>query len=437
VSGPEHWPEEGPGEFEDSGGAGIPPFLLDPAGIVRRRWLWMLATLILGAVASVAVGATWKHRFAAEAKVIINSQQIPKEFVRSTVAESSLAYLNAAVGKVLSRANLDRIIDEVGLYGSIVYRLVAKGDDPKKAAAVANALSALLLKATLEQRTDQARNVTRFLRQALEEDERELRAHSQQISEFRVKHRGQLPSDLVTNLRKLDLREERREDVSAELASAIARLEGASSVPGARLETENEQLLDALRRQLASELASHTEDHPNVISLRRQVLSFEESVAAELSGDAPVSAARLAQQREIQMMRRKLVELDAQMDELSERVDQIPIVAEKLAALEQKETVLREDYLSSLRKVEDAELAETLEVAQHGAHIEVLERARPPDAPEQSRWLVLAVGLLLSLATSMGIGVLFELLDPVLLVARQIEEVAERPVIGSLPRVSS
>jgi uncharacterized protein involved in exopolysaccharide biosynthesis len=208
-------------------------------------------------------------------------------------------------------------------------------------------------------------------------------------------------------------------------------------VPGARLETENEQLLDALRRQLASELASHTEDHPNVISLRRQVLSFEESVAAELSGDAPVSAARLAQQREIQMMRRKLVELDAQMDELSERVDQIPIVAEKLAALEQKETVLREDYLSSLRKVEDAELAETLEVAQHGAHIEVLERARPPDAPEQSRWLVLAVGLLLSLATSMGIGVLFELLDPVLLVARQIEEVAERPVIGSLPRVSS
>jgi succinoglycan biosynthesis transport protein ExoP len=320
---------------------------------------------------------------------------------------------------------------------SIIYRLGFEAADPEKAAEVANALAALLLKATLEQRTDQARSVTRFLRQALEEDERELRAHSHLMSEFRRTYRGQLPSDLETNLRKLDLREERREDLSSEIARAQARLEGGSANPAARFQTENEMLLDELRRQLAGELAAHTEDHPNVVSLRRQVANFEAAVAKEQTGETPASPAREAQRREIELMRHKLGKIDAEIDQLSEQVDQIPIVAEKLAALEQKETVLREDYLNSLRKVEDAELAETLEVAQHGAHIEILERARPPGSPNQSRWLVLAVGLAASVVLGMAVGALFELLDPVLLVASQMEDVVERPVLGSLPRVST
>lgn len=456
-------------EPEEAAANPIPPFLLEPWGIFRRRWVWMLAALLLGLAGTGAVVSAWKDRYEAEAKVVINSQQIPKEFVRSTVAESSMAYLNAAVGKALSRANLSQIIDEVGLYAdsqgkvprdalisqmrdqitvapersvsfgqvgesSIVYRLAFEGDDPAHAAAVANALAELLLKATLAQRSEQARSVTAFLKQALKADESELRAQSHEVSEFRRAHRGELPSDLETSLRKLDILEQRREDLSAEITRAQNRLKDLASAPSQQ-ETDNAALLEQLRRQLAAQLAVHTEDHPNVIALRRQVKSFEEVVERERTEGSGNTQALASGQRDIDLMRKKLKEIDAEIDDLTKRVDRIPAVSEQLSALEQKEQVLREDYVASLRKVESAELAETLEVAQRGAQIEILERAQPPGSPKRPRWLVLVAGVTLSLGLGIGVGVLLELLDPVLLVASQLEQVVGRPVLGSLPHL--
>jgi uncharacterized protein involved in exopolysaccharide biosynthesis len=383
-----------------------------------------------------------------------------------------MAYLNAAVGKVLSRLNLERIIEEQGLYPelrdsfqrdalietmrrditvepersvaggppgqtAIVYRLSFETGNPEDAANVANALANLLLEATLEQRSEQARSVTRFLKQALERDERELREHSQKVTEFRRSHRGELPSELEPSMRKLELLHDRRQGLVTEIARAENRLQGSESLDGEGRLSENEALLKELRRRLAGEVAANTDDHPNVIALRRRVKDLEEVVAAE-RGEGPSASPALAAARgEIALMRERLRNIDAETDELVERVDRIPIAAEELAALEQKEQVLRENYLSSLRKVEEAELAETLEAAQHGAQIEVLERARPPSAPKRSRWLLLAAGIAASLGLAMGVGVLLEFLDPVILTAQQLEALTERPVLGSLPRIAT
>jgi capsular polysaccharide biosynthesis protein len=52
-----------------------------------------------------------------------------------------------------------------------------------------------------------------------------------------------------------------------------------------------------------------------------------------------------------------------------------------------------------------------------------------------SRWLVLAAGLVGSLAFALALAVLLELVDPVLLSPRQLEDIASLPVLGSLPRI--
>jgi uncharacterized protein involved in exopolysaccharide biosynthesis len=460
-------PERDDYESSESSEGGIPPFLLDPMGILARRRLWMILALILGLVATGATVSTWPQRYEAQARVVINSQQIPRDFVRSTIAESSMAYLNAAVGRVLSHVNLDRIIQELGLYDrlgeraprealvermrgditvepeksvtreggqtSIIYRLAFESRNPQDAADVANALASLLLDATLEQRTEQARSVTRFLKQALERDESELRTQSQALTEFRREHRGELPSELEPSMRKLELLHDRR----ATLTSEIARLENNldSGVGDERGISENEALLRELRRKLAGEIAANTDEHPNVVALRRRVADQEAIVRDERSGGAGSSPALRAGRNEIALMRQRLAEIDAEMDELVKRVDRIPAVTDELGSLEQKEQVLRENYLSSLRKVEEAELAESLEMAQHGAQIEILERARPPSSPKLSRWLILAAGIVASLGLAVAVGVVLEFLDPVVLDARQLEGLIDRPVLGSLPRV--
>jgi uncharacterized protein involved in exopolysaccharide biosynthesis len=443
----------------------VPPFLLDPLGILARRRLWMALALVLGLAATSVVVYSWPQRFEAQARVVVSSQQIPREFVRSTIAESSMAYLNAAVGRVLAHANLERIIERFNLYSelkgrvpreilvdrmrgditvepekslsrdggstSIIYRLAYESGSPRDAADVANALAGLLLDATLEQRTEQARSVTRFLKQALERDEQELRAHSQNLSEFRRSHRGELPSELEPSMRKLELLHDRRTALTTEMARAESGLSSGTSEPL----SENEALLRELRRKLASEVAANTDEHPNVIALRKRVTDLEALVARERADGLSTSPALAAGRRELELMRERLRSIDAEMDDLVKRIDRIPAVADELSSLEQKEQVLRDNYQASLRKVEEAELAETLEAAQHGAQIEILERARPPAAPKRSRWLALAAGVGLSFGLAVGLGLLLELVDPVVLSARQLEELVDRPILGTLPRV--
>ena len=455
-------------DFESgaSGEGQIPPFLLDPMGILARRRLWMLLALVLGLVATAAVVAWWPQTFQAQARVSINSQQIPKEFVRSTIAESSMAYLNAAVGRVLSHPNLDKLLEQYNVYPElhdsvpreslvermrgditvepektvthegvqteIIYRLAFESGNAQTSADVANALAGLMLDATLEQRTEQARSVTRFLKQALERDEQELRDVSQKLSEFRHDHRGELPTELDPAMRKLEMLHDRRVSLETEIARSENNFgTGTDGTPM----TENEALLRDLRRKLANEVATNTDEHPNVIALRARVADLDKIVREERRTGQGESPAVAAQHRELGLMRERLAGIDTDMDEIVKRVDRIPAVTEELQALEQKESVLRDNYIGALHKVEEAELAENLETAQHGAQIEILERARPPAAPKISRVVLGAAGVAASLGLPVAIALLLELLDPVVLNARQLESLLDRPVLGSLPRV--
>ena len=97
------------------------------------------------------------------------------------------------------------------------------------------------------------------------------------------------------SLRKLDLLHERRKELASEIALSQSRLLGIDATPGRQLRTDNELFLEQLRRQLTTQLVAHTEDHPNVIALLRQVQSLEEIVAEERAGGPGGSPALAAE----------------------------------------------------------------------------------------------------------------------------------------------
>jgi len=450
----------------------LPAFAQDPVGVLKRRWPWMVAAIVFGLSLSVAALWFWKPSYIARATILITSQQIPEEFVRSTVREDTIANVNTMAGTVLSQENLGRILDNFELYGvareevtrielidlmrrhielapttdssrrfqaSLLYGISFEAGDRVKAAGVANALAALFVEASIARRKDQAQRTTEFLQRALEGDEQELRAQSRLVSAFRQAHRGELPSELETNLRQLEMLATRRQSLVTEIAEKNNQIATLAPIASDRPPTDNEMLLDELRRQLARETAIHTDDHPNVAALRRQVEQIKLIVAeedAQKHGPA-TEVGRLisSTQREIALLKSQLEETEATTADLNARVERAPIIREELTALVQAEEVLRENYLDTFRKVEEAELAESLESAQQGAQVSVLDRAQPPAEPERNRPKLAALGLVATLALSAGVAVLLELIDPVVVSARQLEAIVDLPLLGSLPRI--
>lgn len=442
----------------------------DPVGVVRRRWIWMVAATALCAVGTVAFVATLVPTYVATARVVLSGQQIPEDFVRSTVREGSLENINAMLGEILSRSNLAKLIERHQLYAeehdeltrnalvgklrssvvigpekivasrkdrSEIYSVSFEYTEPVAAAAVANDLASIFVESSIARRNRQARTTTEFLERELERAEGELRQINDEITAFRRANRGELPGDLDPALAKLERLSTRRQALALELSEREERLLILSGVKGETASTETQQQLQELRRELTRELSVHTEMHPNVVALRDRIARLEAMAVGEEPMEAdpdPMRRLRIAgEETELQRIKKEIALLDGQMAEIDDRVDRIPTNEEALNALLQRADVLRGNYLEFLRKVQAAELAETLESTQQGPQVSILDRAQVPGAPAQSRVLFLLLGLVVSLGAGIGLGFGLELLDPVVLDGQQLEALSGEPFLGSVP----
>ncbi len=458
------------GEIEEVDSAAGPQLeiLRDPWGVIRRRWLVMLAAAMLGIGATAALVSTRTPTYLATARVLVASQKVSEDFVRPTIDEGPLEAMNAVLGEAFSQRNLARVIEEHELYPELhealprsaivalmqrsvmveteqsfggptreertrLLNISFEAQDPEQAANVANALAQLLTDAAIRMRTQQARVTTDFMRRELEEAEQALRDQTREIAEFQSEHRGELPSELETSLRRLERLQEQRHSLAMQIAEAETRY---ATITAEDLSEESPQTrLESMRATLAEQRAIHTEAHPNVVSLRRQVEELERQIAPDSGAASARDGVHIALRREIDQLRQRLSETDAQLEELDQRVGRVPVRAEALAALEQRAQVLQETYFEFLRKVKEAELAESLELAQQGARVTVIDPAQPPVEPQSSSRKLAAVGVVASLGLAVALGLALELRDPILVSAPGVEGSSGLAVIGTVPRI--
>ncbi|MAJ61455.1 MAG: hypothetical protein CBC48_16785 [bacterium TMED88] len=441
-----------------------------PMGMIRRRWLWMLLALVGVSAASVWIWTQVEPTYRATSTVLVSSQQIPESFIRSTVRGlDSLSNVNALIGEVLSQKNLSNLLERHNLYPDLaekvprndlvwylranisidqqrnvntrqpsestaIFVISYEGDSPEAAAAVANDLASILIAANLEKRSAQARRTTEFLRGELNRAAAQVAEASREITEFNQAHRGELPGDLSPLLQKLERLQAERQNVNEQMSSAEDRLMQFETA-GTTTSSAEEQLLQ-MRLQLDNEMAIHTDEHPNVIALQRRIERMQGTVQARPQQDdqgfSPHSFQIASTRRELENLRKRLTIIGSQITEIDTRVDRIPRRTEELSILQQKTAVLQETHLEFMRKVKDAELAETLESAQQGPQVTLLDRAWPPSGPVQSPLLILLPGLLAAFVLSLLIGLALEILDPVVLSAAHFEAVGTAPVVGSV-----
>ena len=272
------------GDLEAEEGVALPTFVRDPMGMVARRWRWMLLTLCAGLAAAALATWMWVPRYKAMAKVLISSQRIPQDFVRTTIQEDPFERINGMVGEVLSREKLSELITKYDLYpgaresaplSDVAIRMrkdieiaVEQGltdssrasarlltieytaPSPKMAAAVANDLAGLFTALNIQLRSQQAHLATEFMRRELTRADQALREQDAKITEFREQHRGELPEELDANLRRLDSMRTQRQALLNEISQTEARLTTLSAEPGQPMTPELQ--LERLRAQLAT-----------------------------------------------------------------------------------------------------------------------------------------------------------------------------------------
>ncbi|MCP3983065.1 MAG: hypothetical protein GY723_01675 [bacterium] len=451
----------------------FPDFLRDPWGILRRRRRWMGLVVVVGLLVTGVSDFVIPSPFIATANLLVTGQKMSEEFVRPIDAGSSFQRLNELVGEVTARDHLLALEKKHDLFpearavrtpnelasmvhGSIeigsaeglgrrnrreksnIYAVSFRHTRPDVAATVANELAADFVAVSVRLRGEQARLTTDFLRGHLVEKEAELREQEGKITSFKEQYRGELPGELGGTLNKLERLARERQSLNTAIAEAETRLALMTSADTPESPNSPLARLSSLRSQLAEQRSVYTEEHPNVLSLRRQIATLEQEIAGAGEGAADPTRQILltSTARGIKDMRKRLTEIAGDIRKMEARVARTPKREEKLGALEGHASVLRGEYLVLLGKVETAELAQTLESAQQGERITVLNRALPPNSPERSRPMHFLVGLAASLGVAAAIGVALELLDPVLLTSQQIEEYFGLPVLGSVPRIN-
>lgn len=324
--------------------------------ILRKRWPVFIITSFAILVASLTVVYLLPPIYVSTSTILIESQQIPEEYVRATVRSYVEERLQAITQQIISRPNLIRIINEFDLYAdmrkkyatelvidrmrkdisldtissadirgraggaakTVAFKLSYEGRNPGMVQKVSNVLASLYLEENLKAREEQATRTTTFLEKELDQLRTQINEYENRITEFKGAHTGELPDNLDANRRTADELKRSLEGIGMMLLSLKERrvyLEGqlATIDPVAPVKAEEgksspaERLL-FLRMQLINMETGLSEKHPDVIRIKSEIAELE-SQLGESSPAVKKQRAYADLQRRLKIFREKEGEL--------------------------------------------------------------------------------------------------------------------------------
>jgi len=298
-------------------------------GIIRRGKKAFIIPFVLILLLAVIVAFALPPVYRSESKILIEGQQIPEGYVKSTVTSYVEERLEMITQQIMSRANLLRIINKFGLFAdmrdkyttediieemrdhismepivtdvtnkrsgrptpaTIAFTVAYEGKDPSVVQKVANELTSLYLERNLLQREESASNTTAFFQDQINEMKKRMNALEKRISLFKEKHVGELPEYSSINMQAITRLKQDISNIDMQIRSLQERkvyLEGqlSSVKPLAPVVTEDgktmmnpEERLKYLRLQLISLQSVLSDKHPDIKNIKREIKKLEAKV---------------------------------------------------------------------------------------------------------------------------------------------------------------
>ena len=294
----------------------------------RRKWLAILA-FAAPMVAAASLITFLPNMYRSTATILVDRQQIPETFVRSTVTSALETRLQTISQEILSRSRLEALISRFGLYpdlrtqvpseevikrmrgdiklelkgielkgasqATVAFTISYQGSEPGTVSLVTNTLASFYIEENLKARERQATGTAEFLKVQLEETKKRLDDQEQRVSEFKRRYLGELPQQMETNLATLERLHaqirlnadtqtraaERRQALSSQLAEAESLLATPPGMPGgpAAPAESSELRLTRLKEDLTRLRTQFSEKYPDVVLLAGEIAALEREVA--------------------------------------------------------------------------------------------------------------------------------------------------------------
>lgn len=422
---------------------------------VLLRYKWPLAGLIAGLmVLAFIVIAAIPPVYRAEAVVMVETQQIPMDLVQSTVTAAASEQIGIIEQRVMTRQNLQEIIDKYPYFESqqlsdyerdqllrrfvknielnvasaqkgresvaIGFTVSYANKNPVISQQVTQDLVSLFLSENVRARTARASETTEFLRAEAAKIRSELDLIEAKVADYKRENKDALPEHLNLYIGMREDTRQRLSDIDRDLTIAQEQ----QRILNTQLALGSDQsgipvgsLLDELKLQYQRMLMQYTPQHPEVVVLREQIAALEKD---------PESAAQFQELAGMREARKQLVNLQLKIDDLQQvrtreqeklediqnRIIKIPQVERAFVSIKRDYETISSQYDAIVAKMQNAEIAESLEQQAKAERFVLLEAPVVPvypNAPDRMKMLTVASAAAFGLP--LGLAFVFGFLD--------------------------
>ncbi len=463
--------------------------------IKRRKWPLVFPIIIVFVIAIVAA-LVWPRTYRSTSTILIEEQEIPKDFVITTVTGYADQRLQSINQRIMSTSRLLEIINRFNLYtdlrtkmtseevveimrkdikfqtinaevadtrtaraavATIAFTLAYDGKVPQVVEQVANVLASLYLEENLKARERQTAGASKFLEEEASVIKKRLTELDGQIAAFKAKNINAIPELLQVNYQALD-RVERDLDQLKDQLKALKEKEGYLQTQLATIPTEStdqdRNLLKELKAKLVQLQSRYSDKYPDVKKTKMDIAVLEKRLAALPANekqpaqksltsvaDQPNNpsyvtlASQLAGvQTDIESVKRQIADAQRKRDDYIRRTEAGPRVEETYKSLMVERGNAETKYQDLMKRVMEAKVAQGLEKEQMGEKFTLIDPARLPEKPVKPNVpAIVLIGLFLGIAAGIGNVSLKESSDQSVRNQAQLTAATTHPVLGVIP----
>lgn len=458
-------------------------------GLRKRRWLALAVAWGTALLCAVVVPIA-PQRYEASARIYVDTQTVLKPLMAGLAFQPDIDQQVRMLAKTLiSRPNVERLLDQPGFqwqHGSSgreaeitrlmdqikvvstgagnLYSITYRDPDPARARRLVEGTVELFVAQSAGGKKRDSEDASKFINEQISAYEGKLVESENRLKDFKMKHFGlsgvpsqdyfvrmSALSDEVTKLTvQLRAAEQSRDAYRRELNAEEPQLPlDAPGAGGALVLSESDARLESLHKQLDDLLRRYTDQHPDVVSVRRSIAQVEQQKRDEQAargrgsqGRGPAATSPVYQkirvslaeaESQVASLRAQLGAQQAQLADVRALASRVPQVEAEYAQLNRDYDIIRKNYDQLVARRESASLGLKLDESSQLADFRVVEPPRvSPSAVFPNRLHMVGLSVLLTLLMSLGSVLVAETLQPTVDHAAALEKLIGRKVIGAV-----